>query len=167
MKPKSDVIFKWVGFGDGHFRGWKSWCRVRIWKSNRTIVLMSDLDEEDTGTSITNSVENVMTLIHQTYELQEPITWIEHYPRHNAIAQLKQRIGEERANRKIQRDFMYQEGFSIVSCSWDGKRYCEPLWQHLDTNNPLLKTIETDMNHCDGLPLVVAQVIANRQVVER
>ncbi len=174
MKPKTDVIFQWVGFGDGHFRGWNSWCRVRIWKSGQIIVLMSDLDE-DTGTSITNSVENVMSLIRQTYELIEPITWIEHYPRHNAIllaqrsanAQLKQQVGEERANRKIKRDFMYQEGFSTVICEWNGKHYCEPKWQHFKPDNSLLKDIETDMNHCDRLPLVVAQVIVNRQVVER
>lgn len=167
MKPKTDVIFQWVGFGDGHFKGWNSWCRVRIWKSDRTIVLMSDLDEEDTGTSITNSVENVMSLIRQTYELTESITWIEHYPRHNAIAQLKQRIGSVRAYRKIKRDFLYQETFSIVFCEWNGKHYQNPKWQHFKPDNPLLKDIETDMKSCDRLPLVVAQVVVNRQVVER
>lgn len=166
MKPETDVIFQWIGFGDGHFRGWNSWCRLRIWR-NKSIVLMSDLDEKDAGTSITNSIENIMSLIRKTYELTEPITWIEHYPRHNLQAQLKQRIGAERAKRRIQRDLIYQEEFSTVFCDWDGERYREPKWQHFKSGHPLLEEIETDMNHCEHLPLVVAQVAVNRQVVER
>ncbi|MCG5062196.1 MAG: hypothetical protein KA714_30580 [Limnoraphis sp. WC205] len=168
MKPETDVIFQWVGFGSGQYRGWNSFCRVRIFKTqDRTIVLMSDLDrDKETGTSITNSVENVMTLIDQMYQLAGPIIWIEHYPRHNAIAQLKKEIGEERANRKIKRDFLYQETFSHVTCNWDGERYQNPNWNYL-RDHPVLDMIETNMNGCDRLPLVVVQVVVNRQVVNR
>jgi|GEM_PF-3571488 len=170
MKPETDVIFQWIGLGNGQYRGWASFCRVRIFATqDRTIVLMSDLDrDKETGTSITNSVENVMMLIRRMYQLKgtSPIIWIEHYPRHNRIAQLKKEIGIERANRKIKRDYLYKETFSHVTCHWDGKCYRNPNWNYLNVH-PVLETIEISMIGCDCLPLVAAQVIVDRHVIER
>jgi hypothetical protein len=63
---------------------------------------------------------------------------------------------------------------SAITCNWDGERYHTPNWNYLH-DHPVLDMIETNMNGCDReasrnenrLPLVVAQVAVNRQVVNR
>lgn len=85
MNKIQDCIVVWRGFGRPRSGKWDSKCRVRIWHDDShsaTVVLFSDLDEDDTGTSITNASENVATLVRERFGLNGNITWIEHYPRH-------------------------------------------------------------------------------------
>ena len=84
MKKIQDCIIVWRGFGRSRSGNWDSKCRVRIWHDDShsaTVVLFSDLDEDDTGTSITNASENVATLVRERFGLNGNITWIEHYVR--------------------------------------------------------------------------------------
>ncbi len=85
IQPLIDNIVIWRGFGYPHKPNnpWDSKCRLRIWNQNPVIVLFSDLDIPDTGTSITNCCENLATIVQFHYKLQNPIRWFEHYPRHN------------------------------------------------------------------------------------
>lgn len=151
MKADIDVMFRWVGIGDGTPCGWDSWCRVRVWRRAKgTVAVMSDPDEEDTGTSITHSVENVMTLV--------------------------RRHGRERAERLMRGNFLYREEFALVTAPWDGKRYGDPDWEHLPADElrdriaigiGIAIDLDLDMGGCDALPLTVAQVRVGDRVVER
>ncbi|EAZ88230.1 hypothetical protein [Crocosphaera chwakensis] len=60
-KATIDRIISWHGFGypDKPNKPLDSKCRLRIWQQDPVIVLFSDLNEEDTGTSITNCSENL------------------------------------------------------------------------------------------------------------
>jgi hypothetical protein len=84
------------------------------------IIICSDLDEEYTGTSITNSVENVATLIWKKYAEEflsrNPcFVFIEHYPYHN-------------------RKDKEPENFSLVQFNWNGQQFCQPRWSPLSPN---------------------------------
>ncbi|YAF99299.1 MAG: hypothetical protein AB3A66_28060 (plasmid) [Nodularia sp. CChRGM 3473] len=125
-----DTTFIWKGAGleqqQRNPRMWDSKCRLRIYQaySMPNIVICSDLDEQDTGTSITNSVENVATLIWQKYKEQElspssghlgnQFIFIEHYPYHN-----KADWNDE------------EETFCLVQFNWDGQRFSKPRWSPL------------------------------------
>ncbi len=124
-----DTIFTWKGAGQelqqSNQNYWDSKCQLRIYQSYSmpSIVICSDLDELDTGTSITNSVENLATLIWRQYQstvlssrryLGNNFLFIEHYPRTNP------------QNRNHQ-----QEDFSLVQFNWDGKRFYQPRWSPL------------------------------------
>lgn len=123
-----DTIFIWKGAGhelqQSNPKYWDSKCQLRIYQSYSmpSIVLCSDLDEQDTGTSITNSVEGVATLIWRKYHNQELLPrrlghsflFIEHYPR----------------NKRSKQDFE-PEDFSLVQFNWDGQRFSEPRWSPL------------------------------------
>ncbi len=91
IQPLIDNIVIWRGFGYPHKPNnpWDSKCRLRIWNQNPVIVLFSDLDIPDTGTSITNCCENLATIVQFHYKLQNPIRWFEHYPRHNRSSRQK------------------------------------------------------------------------------
>lgn len=127
-----DTIFTWKGSGQPIQQRkpnyWDSKCQLRIYQpySMPCIVLCSDLDEEDTGTSITNSLENVATLIWQQYHKQELLPnrylgnnflFIEHYPRNK-----RSRITGE------------PEDFTLVQFNWDGQRFSRPRWSSLTPN---------------------------------
>lgn len=87
-----DEIFRWRGFGYPHEQrqqdcGWESVCWIRVYqRDGSAIVLASDLDDDvtypdGTGTSITNSAENMMRLVVERYGLDPAhLTFIEHYP---------------------------------------------------------------------------------------
>ncbi|MEB3884053.1 hypothetical protein [Lyngbya sp. CCY1209] len=173
MKADIDAMFRWVGFGNGSWYDWDSQCRVRVWRRAKgTVAVMSDLDEEDTGTSVTNSVENVMTLVRRQFELTDPIQWVEHYPRHNRRAELVRRHGWERAERMMRGNFLYREEFALVTATWDGRRYRHPDWEHLSADELLHRLgiaidLDLDMDGCDALPLTAAQVRVGDRVVER
>jgi hypothetical protein len=65
-QPYIDLIGIWKGFGYPDRRNfqWDSKARIRIWNGNNChFVVFSDLDEPDSGTSITNSSENLATFI--------------------------------------------------------------------------------------------------------
>ncbi|WP_157951274.1 hypothetical protein [Cyanothece sp. BG0011] len=91
-QPIIDNIIIWKGFGYPHKPNnpWDSKCRLRIWQQNPVIVLFSDLDIPDTGTSITNCCENISSIVQFHFRLQNPIRWFEHYPRHHRSLQQQQ-----------------------------------------------------------------------------
>ena len=75
-----DEIFKWTGFGNG-FGQWDSWCHLKIYEKDQTIVAIATDCGSDAGTSITNCVEFLVPLVAQNYNLDLYRTiWIEHYP---------------------------------------------------------------------------------------
>lgn len=124
LQPDIDVLAKWPGFGyrDQKNRPWESIARVRIWR-NKTpiIVVFSDLDSEDTGTSITNSSEYLATLVKLHYQLSEPICWFEHYPRHNHTEEQK-------------RFYKLTEDITQVLYCTKNDYYYHPRWKHIDLN---------------------------------
>ncbi|WGV29194.1 hypothetical protein [Halotia branconii] len=128
-----DTLFVWKGGGhELHQRNPKCWdskCRLRIYQAYLmpNIIICSDLDESDTGTSITNSVENLATLIWQKYSKEElspssghlgnQFVFIEHYPYHN----------KEDWDDK-------EETFCLVQFNWDGQRFSKPRRSPLTSN---------------------------------
>ena len=121
-QPDLDIIGIWKGFGHQHGREkWDSKARIRIWKGNPNFVVMSDLDEDDTGSSITNSSEYLATLIKAEFQLQNGTFWFEHYPRHNT---------DEITRKSCQ----LQEDISLVSYDWNEAehRYHHPGWRYIE-----------------------------------
>lgn len=99
-------IFNWQGNGSKHGGFWESCCRLRIYNSYCVphIVLVEELAENE-GTSITNSAENLATLIKKEYAnfLSHPgFLYLEYYPP--------------------------SETFSLVQFNWDGQRFSKPRW---------------------------------------
>jgi hypothetical protein len=85
------------------------------------IIICSDLDESETGTSITNSCERLATLIWNKYKEEElaknpGFLFIEHYPRHN------QAWGD------------VVETFCLVQFNFDGEKFSRPRWNTLTSN---------------------------------
>ena len=120
-QPYIDLIGIWKGFGYPDHRNfqWDSKARIRIWNGNNChFVVFSDLDEPDSGTSITNSSENLATFIRRDFHLDGTILWFEHYPRHNTPECIRQ------ANH-------WQEEVSIVTYTWDGQKYLSPRWVYI------------------------------------
>ena len=83
-----DETYIWKGRGTPqdakNSNCWESSCRMRIWQGETTIILWTDLLEEDSGTSITNSAEGLATLVARDFAEHIPkpsdAIWIEHYP---------------------------------------------------------------------------------------
>ena len=121
-KPIVDNLIVWHGFGYPHRRSesWYSFCRVRIWQQNPVVVLFSDLNEEDTGTSITNCSENLATIVQFHFQLEKPIRWFEHYPRHN---QSPKQVTE------------WPETVDEVFYVQEGQRYLNPRWKSFDRSS--------------------------------
>ena len=125
-KPAIDAIAIWKGY-EYHNRkseSWSSICRLRVWKPTEirpVIVIFSDLNEEDTGTSITNCSENLATMIRYEFNLEEPIRWFEHYPYHNTSEKLKKQV-------------IFQESLSEIFYNWDNsnEHYDQPQWKHIE-----------------------------------
>ncbi|MGK7953775.1 MAG: hypothetical protein AB4063_00690, partial [Crocosphaera sp.] len=80
-------------------------------------VLFSDLNEDDTGTSITNCSENLATLVQFHFQLEEPIRWFEYYPYHNLPERKKKQL-------------MFRESLSEIFYSQNGQNYHSPQWKH-------------------------------------
>lgn len=123
----TDVIAVWKGFGHPNQRNglFESKCRLRIWRclrqakptQDKHIVLFSDLDEQDTGTSITNCSENIATLVYRDFKVPlEQTDWFQYYPRHNTPQQLQDEEG-------------MGEEVDKVNYSWDGTKFESPVWQ--------------------------------------
>ena len=120
-QPYIDLIGIWKGFGylDRRNFHWDSKARIRIWNGNNChFVVFSDLDEPDSGTSITNSSENLATLIRRDFQLDGTILWFEHYPRHNTPERIRQADD-------------CQEEVSLVAYTWDGQKYLSPCWVYI------------------------------------
>jgi hypothetical protein len=139
-----NTIFEWKGSGMEHEqlnpKMWISKCRLRIYqsKSMPNIVICSDLDEDDTGTSITNSCERVATLIWNKYKnsyllpssghLGNQFIFIEHYPH-------KVRLGYRKQ----------QESFTLVQFNWNVNKFTEPRWSPI-TSDAVLNLINQSTN---------------------
>lgn len=106
----TDEIFQWKGWANG-YGNWISFCRIRIYQDQgKTIVIASDCGPES-GTSITNCVENLVPLVMINYQLNPYQTfWIEHYPQSQC------------------KDF--DESFSEVLLHRKGNKLCNPIWKH-------------------------------------
>ena len=119
--PTIDKIIIWHGFGYPHRKSesWDSSCRLRIWQQQPIIVLFSDLNEDNTGTSLTNCSENLATLVQFHFQLLEPIRWFEHYPYHNISQEKKKQL-------------IFKESLSEVFYDHNGKHYHSPRWKHFE-----------------------------------
>lgn len=151
MRKIQDCIIVWKGFGNG-FGNWESKCRARIYSKSQgsdvyQVVLFSDLGE-DSGSSITNSVESVCTLVANFFALSAP-TFIEHYPRHNI---------------KYDESFD-KEDFSLVICSkannvFSGNNYFKyglfksPSWRYISKSDVESVIGSTSMNSANLLPTI-------------
>ncbi len=70
-----------------HFRGLHgcpSVCRIRVYRGSAkvTIIIATELEEENRGTSITNAAEVLATELEQCHcpDPGERLLWVEHYP---------------------------------------------------------------------------------------
>lgn len=100
-----DEIFKWKGWANG-FGNWISYCRIRIFQAEKTVVIASDCGPES-GTSITNCVEFLVPLVIKHYKLNPySLIWIEHYPK-----------------------CTLEESFSEVLLQRRGNELCNPVWK--------------------------------------
>lgn len=101
--------FNYKGFGRC-----ESKCGVTIIDENgKKTVVLTELPDNP-GTSITNFVEGIATLVHNQFLPDTPpesIRFIEHYPSES-------RGGDD-------------ETFDLVILKWDGKQFRGPLWKPL------------------------------------
>lgn len=123
--PDLDLIGVWKGHGFSSQKNsrFDSRARIRIWKGEPNYVLFTDLDERDTGVSITNCCENLATLVRRDFELDEETIWYEHYSRAN--------------NPHL------EEEFSEIKLQWNTQKnnYLRPIWKPL-TKKSIEKAIE-------------------------
>lgn len=103
-------IFHYKGF-----HGCDSKCGLEI-KSNGTkvTVILTELDD-NSGTSVTNMVEQIATMVYRKYFAGVPaesIIWIEHYPPDPKSTITRHREGT----------------FDKVILQWNGKRFSKPNW---------------------------------------
>lgn len=93
--------------------GYESVCGLEITKSNGKVkVVLTELPENK-GTSVTNFVEHLATLVYHRYLEDTPIeniVWVEHYPWSR---------------------FLQRETFDQVKMDWDGKAFSHPQWKYL------------------------------------
>lgn len=80
MRIEKEVI-GWKGFGNG-FGEWESKCLIRIYEHQQKQVVIATELPDNTGTSITNCVENLAAIVIETFGLDfRRMIWIEHYPK--------------------------------------------------------------------------------------
>lgn len=99
-----------------HFKGLgrcESKCGLNIhMRDDRAVVMLTELDD-NRGTSVTNYIEYIATLIYRE-RLNgcpvESIRWIEHYPAN----------GDK------------EETFDEVFFKWDGQRFVSPQWRRIE-----------------------------------
>jgi hypothetical protein len=88
----SGDVFKFKGMGIHDSK-----CGVRIIvEGQKATVFLAELDDNP-GTSVTNAVEDIATLLYKESNLlvgilPENITWIEHYPQRGKIAETYDRV---------------------------------------------------------------------------
>ncbi|MGB3508017.1 MAG: hypothetical protein WBA93_01980 [Microcoleaceae cyanobacterium] len=143
MNKIQDCIILWRGFGRPRSGNWESKCRVRIWhhdSQSATVVLFSDLDEEDSGTSITNASENIATLVRERFGLEDNnITWIEHYPRHR---------------QKYEPPFD-KEDFALIEYKTIRNQLKHPKWRYISKSQvEKMVNVDLGMNDVDFLPVL-------------
>jgi len=96
------------------FWGCDSKCGVAIERIDEKVkVTLTELPDNK-GTSVTNMVENLATMVYHQFLHEVPvdnIQWIEHYPANG-------RLREEAS-------------FSEVKMLWDDERFSHPEWKHI------------------------------------
>lgn len=101
------IVYPYKGF-----HGFPSKCGIDIVKHNDTfIVILTELPD-NSGTSITNIIESLATMVYYQFLNGVPIEkiiWIEHYPpsRHR------------------------EETFDEVTFKWNGKYFFSPRWKRI------------------------------------
>jgi len=94
-------------------------CRVRVYDNTGRIVVIASESPNNPGCSITNSADQLATLVCQRYGLNaERIVWIEHYP-------------ERRVKRSL-RDDTFEEHFNLVTFRLSGEGFSSPQWTAID-----------------------------------
>lgn len=104
------------------FRGqWDapSRCGLKIVAKNEgNVVIVTELFENNPGTSITGFIARLATIIVKEFGLDPETTrFIEHCP-----------------DRGSKLDH-YREAFDLVRLRWDGKQYTDPEWERITKNN--------------------------------
>jgi hypothetical protein len=118
-----EQTFEWEGHGcPRDFAGWQSFCRLRIYArdGNTTpVIVVSDIPDrvkypDGTGTSITNSAENLARLIIQTFTINPyDFVFIEHYPETSTSEQFA------------------RVEFEYIPKAADGATFQHPRWSHV------------------------------------
>lgn len=106
-----DTIFYYKGFV-----GCKSKCGLTITKEGKKVtVILTELPSNH-GTSVTNMIEDLATMIYWQFLKDVPvenIEWIEHYPPTDSLN--------------------LPETFDRVVMKWDGKQFSHPQWKRIKT----------------------------------
>ncbi len=96
-----DTKFEYLGIG-----GCASHCRLRVFKHGGGVVVVMTETGDNTGTSVTNAIEDVATLVCERFSLNpQQAVFIEHYPDSRTPA----RDGHRR------HDAMFEEHFDRVT----------------------------------------------------
>ncbi len=105
-----DRSFEFKGEWDAPSR-----CGLRIVSSSgRSVVIVSELFEDNPGTSVTSFIARLATRIVQEFGLDPATTlFIEHCP-----------------DRGSKLDH-YRESFDLVRLRWDGTAYADPEWERI------------------------------------
>jgi len=97
-----------------HYKGfWNcdAKCGLEIKRDkDKIIVILTELDDNP-GTSVTNMVEQLATMVYHQFLKGIPIeniTWIEHYPKTS-----------------------FGETFDRVTMNWNGKEFSNPKWERI------------------------------------
>ena len=101
-----------------HFKGaWDvpSFCGLKIKaKKDKTIVVLTELYDSNTGSSVTSWIDKLATELTKTFEIDpEKLILIEHNP-----------------DRKSSLEF-FKETFNLVSFEWDGEKFINPSWKRI------------------------------------
>lgn len=86
----SGDVFKFKGIGTCD-----SYCGVEIMRRGRAATVILTELPDNPGTSVTNAIENIATLIYKerlSDMAADAITWIEHYPQREKIAETHDRV---------------------------------------------------------------------------
>jgi hypothetical protein len=88
-----------------HQREKRSYCRLRVYRPVAqhegmlpVVVVLSDPDDPESGTSITNRVERAAYLAWERLGCPWPVTFVEHYPGKEVVPRVKG-VGEEHWDR--------------------------------------------------------------------
>ena len=101
-----------------HFKGaWDvpSFCGLKIIdKSDKTIIVVTELYDTNPGSSVTSWIDKLATELIRRFEIEpEKLILIEHNP-----------------DRKSSLEF-FKETFDIVSFEWDGEKLINPSWKRI------------------------------------
>lgn len=101
-----------------HFKGaWDvpSFCGLKIIvQKDNTIVIVTELNDSNPGSSVTSRIDKLATEIIAKYGIEhEKLIFIEHSPDRNSNLEF------------------LKETFDIVNFEWDGVRFINPSWKRI------------------------------------